>query len=151
MTEKHYTVTHDGKWIKDNHLDKILNIHFNTITSANLCCGLLNDQSEEIFRLAKGCDKLRIHNSRLMQEVAEYSRKAKKLESENTDIKNLAAHNYNETKKIINNYKNEVDQLIKLNKELEREIARLQNKAAFHSQHNDRGFDGIEDWSRGGH
>ena len=45
MTEKRYVVK--GNWIEDRCIGKLLNIDFNTITDAVLCCDLLNDMENK--------------------------------------------------------------------------------------------------------
>ena len=45
MTAKRYSV--EGNWIKDNWIDKLLNIDFNTIDDAILCCDLLNNTEDK--------------------------------------------------------------------------------------------------------
>lgn len=45
MVEKRFTPS--GRWIKDNYIDKLRNIDFNTITDRNLCCDLLNQLEDE--------------------------------------------------------------------------------------------------------
>ena len=57
MTEKRYTPS--GRWIKDNYIDKLLNIDFNTITDRNLCCDLLNQLNDENEQLKSALKELK--------------------------------------------------------------------------------------------
>ncbi len=64
MTEnKRFTV--DDKWIKDNCIGALLNIDFNTIVDANLCCDLLNQIEKEKRNNGKLASKLLNENEQL--------------------------------------------------------------------------------------
>lgn len=67
MTEKRFTAS--DKWIKDNCIGKLLNIDFNTITDANLCCELLNQIETEKKNNGKLASKLLEENEQLKQQV----------------------------------------------------------------------------------
>ena len=66
MTEKRFTPS--GRWIKDNYIDKLLNIDFNTITDRNLCCDLLNQIEDEKKRNGKIATKYFKENEQLKKE-----------------------------------------------------------------------------------
>ena len=70
MTEnKRFSVK--DKWITDNCIGKLLNIDFNTITDANLCCGLLNQIEDEKKQNGKIASKFFEENEQLKQENKE--------------------------------------------------------------------------------
>ena len=66
MTEKRFTPS--GIWIKDNYIDKLLNIDFNTITDRNLCCDLLNQIEDEKKMNGKIATKYFEENEQLKKE-----------------------------------------------------------------------------------
>ena len=66
MTEKRFTVRNN--WIKDRYIGKLLNIDFNTITDANLCCDLLNQIEKEKRNNGKFASKLLEENKQLKQD-----------------------------------------------------------------------------------
>ena len=67
MTEKRFAVR-DG-WIKDNCIGKLLNLDFNTITDANLCCKLLNQLEYEKKQNGKIASRYIEENEQLKQQV----------------------------------------------------------------------------------
>ena len=70
MTEnKRFTPS--GRWIKDNYIDKLLNIDFNTITDRNLCCDLLNQIEDEKKMNGKIATKYFEENEQLKKELFE--------------------------------------------------------------------------------
>lgn len=69
MTEKRFSVK--DKWIKDNCIGKLLNIDFNTITDANLCCELLNQIEDEKKQNGKIASKFLEENEQLKQSIKE--------------------------------------------------------------------------------
>lgn len=102
MTEnKRFTV--DDKWIKDNCIGALLNIDFNTITDANLCCDLLNQIEKE-----------KRNNGKL----------ASKLLNENEQLKKAMTNEYNSAN-MVTVLKTEVNDLTKENKELKQELGKL--------------------------
>lgn len=70
MTEKRFTPS--GRWIKDNYIDKLLNIDFNTITDRNLCCDLLNQLEDEKKMNGKIATKYFEENEQLKKELNEF-------------------------------------------------------------------------------
>lgn len=80
MTEKRFTPS--GRWIKDNYIDKLLNIDFNTITDRNLCCDLLNQIEDEKKRNGKIATKYFEENEQLKKEGADVERLIDDLGSE---------------------------------------------------------------------
>ena len=69
MAEKRFT--QNGRWIKDNYIDKLLNIDFNTITDSILCCELLNQLEDEKKRNGKIATKYLEENNQLKKELFE--------------------------------------------------------------------------------
>ena len=66
MTEnKRFSVK--DKWIKDNCIGKLLNIDFNTIIDANLCCDLLNQIEDEKKQNGKIASKFLEENEQLYE------------------------------------------------------------------------------------
>ena len=65
MTEKRFIVA--DRWIKDNCIGAWLNIDFNTITDANLCCDLLNQIEKEKRDNGKIANKLLEENEQLKE------------------------------------------------------------------------------------
>ena len=63
MTEKRYVVK--GNWIEDRCIGKLLNIDFNTITDAVLCCDLLNDIENKKAEYGKIASKYLEENEQL--------------------------------------------------------------------------------------
>ena len=61
---KRFTV--DDRWIKDNCIGILLNIDFNTITDANLCCDLLNQIEKEKMNNGKLTSKLLEEHRRII-------------------------------------------------------------------------------------
>lgn len=55
MAEKRYVVK--DNWIEDRYIGKLLNIDFNTITDAVLCCDLLNDMENKKMEYVKRSSK----------------------------------------------------------------------------------------------
>ena len=70
MTEKRFTPS--GRWIKDNYIDKLLNIDFNTITDRNLCCDLLNQLEDEKKMNGKIATKYFEENEQLKKELKSF-------------------------------------------------------------------------------
>lgn len=68
MTENKRFVVEDI-WIKDNCIGALLNIDFNTITDANLCCDLLNRIEKEKRNNGKLASKLLEENEQLKQRL----------------------------------------------------------------------------------
>lgn len=102
MTEnKRFTV--DDRWIKDNCIGALLNIDFNTIADANLCCDLLNQIEKE-----------KRNNGKL----------ASKLLNENEQLKKAMTNEYNSAN-MVTVLKTEVNDLTKENKELKQELGKL--------------------------
>ena len=71
---KRFTV--DGNWIKDNWIDKLLNINFNTINDAMLCCDLLNyaedkklENGKIATQLLKENEQLKTKNNAYIQDI----------------------------------------------------------------------------------
>lgn len=71
MTEKRFSVKNN--WITDNYIGKLLNIDFNTITDANLCCGLLNQIEDEKKQNGKIASKFLEENEQLKNELEKLS------------------------------------------------------------------------------
>lgn len=71
MTEKRFIV--NDIWIKDNCMGILLNIDFNTITDANLCCELLNRIEKEKRNNGKLASKLLEENEQLKYEIEKLS------------------------------------------------------------------------------
>jgi len=72
MTENKRFIVKDI-WIKDNCIGTLLNIDFNTITDANLCCGLLNQIEKEKRNNGKLASKLLEKNEQLKSEIEKLS------------------------------------------------------------------------------
>lgn len=72
MTENKRFIVKDI-WIKDNCIGALLNIDFNTITDANLCCGLLNQIEKEKRNNGKLASKLLEKNEQLKSEIEKLS------------------------------------------------------------------------------
>ena len=68
MTENKRFIVKDI-WIKDNCIGALLNIDFNTITDANLCCGLLNQIEKEKRNNGKLASKLLEKNEQLKNKI----------------------------------------------------------------------------------
>ena len=66
MAAKRFTI--DGNWIKDNWIDKLLNINFNTINDAMLCCDLLNNAEDKKLENGKLATQLLKENEQLKEE-----------------------------------------------------------------------------------
>ena len=66
MTEKRYSVK--DKWITDDYTDNLLNIDFNTIADAVLCCSLLNDEENKYMELADNLGKAINEKNKLRHE-----------------------------------------------------------------------------------
>ena len=97
---KRFTV--DDKWIKDNCIGALLNIDFNTITDANLCCDLLNQIEKEKRNNGKLTSKLLNENEQLKSTINTLTHdntKMKKVlnttKKENEDIKEVIKEAYN--------------------------------------------------------
>lgn len=102
MTENKRFIVEDI-WIKDNCIGALLNIDFNTITDANLCCDLLNQIEKE-----------KRNNGKL----------ASKLLNENEQLKKAMTNEYNSAN-MVTVLKTEVNDLTKENKELKQELGKL--------------------------
>lgn len=76
MTEKRYSV--ENRWVKDNCIDNLLNINFNTITDAMMCCDLLNQLNDE--------------NEQLKQQMQTILKLTKKIEDCTYDIKIIGGY-----------------------------------------------------------
>ena len=70
MTENKRFIVND-RWIKDNCIGALLNIDFNTITDANLCCDLLNQIEKEKRNDGKLASKLLEENEQLKSTIKE--------------------------------------------------------------------------------
>ena len=112
MTEKRFTVR--DKWIKDNCIGRLLNIDFNTITDANLCCDLLNRIEKEKRRYGKLASKLLDENEQLK------STKKKRLDRLQHQRETL----FKQQEAIIG-YKGDIKQLRKENEQLKQENKKL--------------------------
>ena len=91
MTEKRFSVKNN--WITDNYIGKLLNIDFNTITDANLCCGLLNQIEDEKKQNGKIASKFLEENEQLKSTI------------------NTLTHDNTKMKKLLNTTKNENEQI----------------------------------------
>lgn len=67
-----------GRWIKDNNIDRLLNIDFNTTIDRDMCCKLLNHLEDRKSEYVKILDKyfeeykqLKEENAELRQELFE--------------------------------------------------------------------------------
>ena len=68
-----------GNWIKDNNIDRLLNIDFNTIADRNMCCKLLN--------------RLEDKKSEYIERIDEYFEENKQLKKENKQLKDFLEGN----------------------------------------------------------
>ena len=75
MTEKRYVVK--GNWIEDRYIGKLLNIDFDTITDAVLCCDLLNDIENKKAEYGKIASKYLEENEQLKQQIGYLIRELK--------------------------------------------------------------------------
>lgn len=71
MVEKRFIVA--DRWIKDNCMGGLLNIDFNTITDANLCCNLLNQIEKEKRDNGKLATQLLKENEQLKQVANDFA------------------------------------------------------------------------------
>ena len=88
---KRFTV--DDKWIKDNCIGALLNIDFNTITDANLCCDLLNQIEKEKRNNGKLASKLLNENEQLKQNIGIILKYCREKGKYAMDMKETKAHN----------------------------------------------------------
>ena len=81
MTENKRFIS-SGNWIKDNNIDRLLNIDFNTTIDRDMCCKLLNQLEDKKSEYVKISDKYFEENKQLKEEN-------KELEKENEQLKQL--------------------------------------------------------------
>lgn len=60
-----------GRWIKDNTINRLLNIDFNTTIDRDMCCKLLNHLEDKKSEYVKILDKYFEENKQLKEENAE--------------------------------------------------------------------------------
>ena len=66
MTENKRFIS-SGNWIKDNNIDRLLNIDFNTTIDRDMCCKLLNQLEDKKSEYVKISDKYFEENKQLKQ------------------------------------------------------------------------------------
>lgn len=60
-----------GRWIKDNNIDRLLNIDFNTTIDRDMCCKFLNRLEDKKSEYGKIADKYFEENKQLKEENKE--------------------------------------------------------------------------------